>query len=313
MVNPHFDQNRVVWKDEYSGLYQPPVYHEQFEKQWRLALENMEYGETPGSSVSEAYIADRVYEWTGVRPGGGGFHDPGMGSRVLDERVDPDLIRGKKCLDLCCGMGRWTKVMQSIGAAEVLSTDLSASALASVSRFNPNTREVDLMTLPEQHPDLVGAFDFTNCWGVVHHTHDPLKAFQVAAGTVAPGGALYLMVYAPSGIHAQPLTNRQRKIFHAIDNVEERLAFVERVWRREWDWRYPLIDNLKNRAHNFLGRDKGYLLGVMDMLSPQYNWVIPRDTVFGWMRSAGFQEVIHLNHGQQNPCAHHVLGRNKTD
>ena len=39
VINPHFDEDRVVWKDEYSGLYHPVDYGAQFDDQWRLFLE----------------------------------------------------------------------------------------------------------------------------------------------------------------------------------------------------------------------------------------------------------------------------------
>lgn len=306
-MNPHFDEGLVVWKDEYSGRYSAPEYDSQFEKQWSLALQSMEWAETPGSSTQDPYIADRIYEWVGERPGGSGFHDPGMGSRKLDISVPRSLILGKKCLDLCCGVGRWTRVMQALGAGEVLSTDMSESALKGVSRYNANTRRVDLMTLPQEHPDMVGRFDFVNCWGVVMCTHDPRLAFANAAATVAPGGSLFIMAYAPEGLHGYRLTNVQRKIFHSL-NAEERLAFVDDVWSRKWDRRYPLVDNLLNVTRKLRGVERGYKIAVLDMLAPEYNWVIPLDTLKKWMTDAGFQQVLHLNHAEHKPCAYHVLG-----
>ncbi|WP_022663491.1 class I SAM-dependent methyltransferase [Paucidesulfovibrio longus] len=302
--------SETVWDDSYSGKYPPPQYEQQFELQWKLALEKEEFFQTPGSSTEEKYINDRVFEWTGVHPDGiDHFHDPSMGSRVMDVPVDPALIRGKKCLDLCCGHGRWTRVLQKLGAASVLSTDISQSALKATSRFNSNVRELDIMTLPD-HPEMHGQFDFTNFWGVAMCTHDPRLAFENAASTVAPGGSMYLMVYAPDGIHGTRLTGIQRKIFHSLNSVEKRLAFVDKVWAKKWDWRYPLMDNYQNLRFNMSGatEGRGHKIGVLDMLSPAYNWVITLDTVNNWMRKAGFQQVLHLNSKEKTPCAYHVLG-----
>jgi hypothetical protein len=50
--NPYFDENKVVWRDEYSGRYPPPPtgYDEQFNLQWKLALEGRsEYLDNPES------------------------------------------------------------------------------------------------------------------------------------------------------------------------------------------------------------------------------------------------------------------------
>ena len=37
--NPHFDDDRVVWNDVFSGEYHPVRYQEQFDEQWKLFLE----------------------------------------------------------------------------------------------------------------------------------------------------------------------------------------------------------------------------------------------------------------------------------
>lgn len=309
MKNPHFDENLVIWSDEYSGRYPPPEYSSQFELQWKIALEgNPEYYNGPGVNLDDHYIDDRIYEWTGHHPTGADSFDSSMGVRVLDHPLNADLIKGKKCIDIGCGMGRWTRTMMRLGAASVLSVDISDSALTSVKKYNPNARRVNIMEIPADHPDLVGRFDFANLWGVAMCTHDPLKAFISASSTVASGGALYLMVYAPEGLHGERLTNIQRRKFAELSTIEEKLAFVDRVHQRKWDRSYPLTENLKNLARNILRRPKGYKVGVLDMLHPFYNWVIPLDVIRGWMRKGGFREMIVLNENENPKCAYHVLG-----
>ena len=311
MLNPHFDQNRIVWRDEYSGQYEPPVYDDQFELQWKLALGgNEEYFNNPGTSTDSRYIDDRVYEWTGKHPTSeNGFYDPTMGSRVLDYPLDTDLIEGKRCVDIGCGMGRWTRTMQRVGAAEVLSIDISESAIESTRRFNDHIMKTDILKLPEQHPELREQFDFANLWGVAMCTHDPKTAFESAAFTVRPGGAIYLMVYAPDGSHNLPLTNVKRRKFHSLKGVEERLAFVDSVHARRWDADFPLIDNCKNVLRSLLGRHKGHKTGVLDMLEPFYNWVIPMGIIEEWMAGNGFGKVTVLNPHDKHNAAHHVLGQ----
>lgn len=310
MINPHFDQNRIIWKDEYSGLYEPPAYDQQFDLQWKIALEgNKEYFENPGTSTDDKYIEDRVFEWTGEHPTRAGYYDPSMGSRVLDKPLDKKLIKDKKCIDVGCGMGRWTRTMQYLGAYEVLSIDISENAIKSTSRFNSNTLRTNIMELPVNHPELEGQFDFVNFWGVAMCTHDPKKAFESAAFTVKPGGAMYLMVYAPEGIHGTRLTNAQRKKFHSLQSVEERLKFVDKVWSREWDSSYPLIDNILNVTRNIRGLPQGSKMAYLDLLEPFYNWVIPLEVIEGWMNNNGFEFQV-LNGGEKGKlrAAHHILG-----
>ncbi len=311
-VNPHFDHGRVVWDDSYSGLYQPPPtgYHDQFELQWKLAHERFgEYYKSPGSSIDDEYIDDRIYEWTGKHPKGGGFRDSTMAQRTLDRPLDPALIKDKSCIDIACGLGRWTKTMLRLGAKSVLSIDISQSALDSVSTFNKNVRRVNIVEIPAEQPDLVGKFEFGCFWGVAMCTHDPRKAFMSAASTIAPGGSLYLMVYAPEGLHGRGGVNTLRKTFHRELTSEERLPFVEKLYRRELDSRFPLSVNLYWTLMRLLGRpNRGRIIGFLDMLAPYYNWVIPLPVIRGWMKDAGFETVVYLNEFEKGRCAYHVLG-----
>ncbi len=310
VVNPHFAEDRVVWTDDLSGRYQPPPtpYSEQFDLQWKLALESHpQYASHPGADLDPDHIKDRVYEWTATRPDGGGFHDPSSQVRVLDHPLDPELIRDRDCVDLGCGMGRWTKTMLALGARSVLSIDASESAIRSVSSFNDRVLRVDIMELPTQHPELVGRFDFACFWGVAMCTHDPRKAFLSAAATVKPGGSMYLMAYAPEGIHGRPLTNLQRRAFHGLTTVQDRLAYVTHVYERRWDATYPLHENVKNKLRNLLRRPKGGALGVLDMLQPFYNWVIPLAVIEGWARDGGFATTRVLNESESPKAAYHVL------
>lgn len=311
--NPHFDEAKVIWSDEYSGKYGPPPtgYHKQFDLEWKLALEGRAgYFDNPGASTADEYIDDRVYEWTGVHPRAlTGFADTSMGVRRLDVPVDPGLIAGKRAIDIGCGLGRWTRTLLRLGAASVQAVDMSDSALKSVAQFTPHVTRADIMTIPKEHPEWVGAFDFANFWGVAMCTHDPLRAFLSAASTVKPGGAMYLYVYAPEGIHGMKLTNVQRRHFHDLSSVDERLRYVDQVYERRWQPQIPLRDNLKNAARRILGRPKGSKHGVLDLLQPFYNWVIPLEVVGGWSSKAGFRSHTLLNPNEPRRCGFHMLFR----
>ena len=297
-----------IWRDELSGRCPPPPsYAEEFELQWKLALDGRsDYYDHGGVSLDERHIADRVYEWTGHHPGPGA---PSPGIAPLDRPVDPAMIRGCECIDVGCGMGRWTKVMQALGARSVLSVNLSESALASVARFNPNVLRADIMTIPVHHPELVGRFDFANFWGVGMLTHDPLEAFLSAAATVRPGGAMFLMVYSPEGMGCLPEGVRKRRKFHALASVEAKLAYVDRVHARRWESDAPLAENLKNAGRNLLGRPRQPKIGLLDMLEPYYTWGISLDVIDGWMNAAGFERWELLNESTSWKGSYEVLGR----
>lgn len=302
--NPHFDDHRLVWLDEFSGIYEPIAYHDQFDDEWRLHLEGQRgFRDHSGTSTDESFIDDRIEELTGVRDHlarrrlGRRFPfvrlarslqrraaDSNVRARLrLKPRLPIDFARGRHCADLGCGAGRWTKTLQALGAS-VKSIDVSEHALRSVRRFNDDVERLDLFDVAARH-DLQSVFDLTICWGVIHHTHDPMRAFEIAASSVRPGGMLYVMVYAPT-FHASHFTYRVRR--HAFEHTRDPEARLR--------YAYELAETPDNAMNMF------------DMLSPFYNWAIPEYVAVEWFLRAGFTDVHLLNRGERQPAAHHLRG-----
>ena len=250
-----------------------------------------------GVETSDLYIRDRIAELTGVEnhvPITDGSdaqdvpEDRGVGGRLyLTPKFDIDFFKGKRCLDLGCGAGRWTKTLKTLGAT-VKSVDVSPAALESTRRFNDDVESLNLFDIIEGRPDLHEAFDFVLCWGVVMCTHDPKLAFQNVARTVKPGGTCYVMVYAPT-YHASPFVLENRKKYHReLKTNEERLELA-----------YALVDNKRNA------------INALDMLNTYYNWVIDEPTLRGWFSEAGFAEPTWLNEKEPYFCAYHMVGVKK--
>jgi 2-polyprenyl-3-methyl-5-hydroxy-6-metoxy-1,4-benzoquinol methylase len=302
--NPDFDDDRVIWNDAYSGVYAPVAYDQQFDDQWRLFLERkIGFCNHTGVDTSDEYIDDRICELTGVdnyllvrrwgafapvvskltgrtsrrerRAVGGRLH--------LDPKFPIDFFRGKRCLDVACGPGRWTRALMALGA-HVKAMDVSKHALESVRRYTDDVEHLNVFDIPLRH-DLQGAFDFVLGWGIIMHTHDPRLAFQNIAGTVRPGGSLYIAVYAPT-YHASEFVRHSRKRYHReFLTAEEKLQFV-----------YDLTNGYPENAINNL-----------DMLNTFYNWTINEATIEDWCLSNGFTSPVFLNQAEPNKCQHHVL------
>jgi len=306
--NPDFDDGLVIWSDEYSGRYQPVNYDQQFDDQWRLFLEGKRgFRDHTGVEISDPYIDDRIFELTGVsgvverRKFGplyplvvtwrrlfGMEQRRGVGGRLhLKPKFPLDYFKGKRCLDIGCGAGRWTRALMALGAS-VVSVDVSENALRSTRRFNPDTWRLDIFDIPTR-PDLHQAFDFTLCWGVVMCTHDPKRAFENVASTVRPGGSLYVMVYAPTYHSSDAVRAMRRKFHRECRTIEEKIDFVFQV-----------------------AEDPDNAINYMDMLNTFYNWTIPENVVHGWFRQNGFTDVVTLNKEEPHNAAWHVLGRKKT-
>jgi 2-polyprenyl-3-methyl-5-hydroxy-6-metoxy-1,4-benzoquinol methylase len=287
VINPHFDHQRVIWKDEYSGEYQPIDYRGEFDPQWKLFLEGQRgFTRHTGVETEDAWIDDRIYDLTGHRgvlvPADPTADRNTGGRQNLDLRFGIDYFRGKRCIDIACGAGRWTRAMLALGAC-VKSIDVSEHGLASVRRFNHDVERVNLFDIAHRR-DLHDQFDFALAWGVVMSTHDPAVAFANAARTVRPGGALYVMVYAPT-YHNSPNVLAHRAHYHKLRSAEEKLRYVYGV------------------AH-----DPSNAINCMDMLNPFYNWVVEEETIHGWFAQHGFVNVVTLNASEKEPVAYHVFG-----
>jgi 2-polyprenyl-3-methyl-5-hydroxy-6-metoxy-1,4-benzoquinol methylase len=303
--NPHFDDELFVWNDQYSGRYGSVPYPAQFDDQWRMFLERRPgFKDHTGVETSDAYIDDRIYELTGVR---GvlerrryGFGYPivqfyrrlmgadarrGVGGKLyLEPHFPLDFFEDKRCLDVGCGAGRWTRTLQALGA-KVKSIDVSEHALQSTRRFNADSERLDIFDLADRQ-DLHGVFDLTLCWGVVMCTHDPKGAFEHVAATVKPGGHLYVMVYAPTYHASEPVREMRRQFHRECKTIEDKIEFVFKV-----------------------AEDPNNAINYMDMLNTFYNWTIREETVHEWFRRSGFTNTVTLNKKEPNNCAWHVLGQ----
>ncbi|MFP6744739.1 MAG: class I SAM-dependent methyltransferase [Alphaproteobacteria bacterium] len=87
--------------------------------------------------------------------------------------------------------------------AEVVYLDLSEAALE-IAQARAEARQLDnLRFVQGSLLDLatldLGAFDYIDCCGVLHHLPDPAAGLASLAGALAPGGGMGLMVYGKLG------------------------------------------------------------------------------------------------------------------
>jgi 2-polyprenyl-3-methyl-5-hydroxy-6-metoxy-1,4-benzoquinol methylase len=138
------------------------------------------------------------YEWTtysSILPESKGQLERWLGPTTLAS------FRGKRVMDVGCGMGRNPYWYVDAGAASVLGVDMDDGSLAAA-RQNlapfANAR-VQKASAHELDPKVHGTFDRVTCIGVLHHLADPENALQKMWSCVAPGGDLVLWCYAKEG------------------------------------------------------------------------------------------------------------------
>jgi SAM-dependent methyltransferase len=138
------------------------------------------------------------YEWSAyaaVLPESKGQLERWLGPTTLAS------FRGKRVMDVGCGMGRNPYWFADAGAASVLGVDVDDASLA-MARKNlapfPNAR-VERASAHELDSAVHGTFDRVTCIGVLHHLAEPEAALRKMWSCVAPGGDLVLWCYAKEG------------------------------------------------------------------------------------------------------------------
>jgi SAM-dependent methyltransferase len=118
--------------------------------------------------------------------------------------------------------------------AEIVHLDLSAASIA-IAQRRAAIRKLDNIRWVQQSildiPTLgLGAFDYINCSGVLHHLADPDAGLRALRGALAPGGAIGLMVYASIGRTAiYQMQALLRLANRGVDDDKLRLAHAKEV------------------------------------------------------------------------------------
>jgi len=173
--------------------------------------------------------------------------------------LPPDFFKGKTCLDVGCGNGRYTYAMQRLGA-KVDCFDISERAVERAKVANPSAYVFDLMDLAP-YPK----YCFVLCWGVLHHLSDPKEGFRRVASQVRSAGMLHVMVYHRD---TQKVYQEGRMKWPKLSN-EERMALCKEM----------------------IGKHGGNLHGWWDAFNPEYNWSYEPGEIKGWFEEEGFREI----------------------
>jgi len=138
------------------------------------------------------------YEWStysSILPESRGQLERWLGPTTLAS------FRGKRVMDVGCGMGRNPYWYVEAGATHVVGVDMDDGSLAAARKnLAPfaNARVVKA-SAHELDPAVHGTFDRVTCIGVLHHLAEPENALRKMWSCVAPGGDLVLWCYAKEG------------------------------------------------------------------------------------------------------------------
>ncbi len=211
-------------------------------------------------------------------------------------------LHGQRVLEAGSGAGRFTEVLAASGAY-LVTFDYSSAVDANARNQAPSPRlhffQGDIFNIPLAK----ASFDKVVCLGVVQHTPDPQAAFRSLAKYVRPGGQLVIDAYTRNFAALlqwkyllRPITRRMRKetLYRLIEVVTPPLVPVARLLRRiagRFGARFvPIVEY----SHLGLASELNVqwaILDTFDMYSPAHDHPQSLESVTGWFREAGFEDI----------------------
>jgi SAM-dependent methyltransferase len=218
----------------------------------------------------------------------------------------PEMLAGKRVLDVGCGAGRFAEVALAAGA-RVVALDYSSAVDAARANLAPHPRLEVVQGDVYRLPFAPSSFDFVYCLGVLQHTPDVGGAFAALPAQLRPGGRLAVDLYPRLPLNAlwpkywlRPLTRRldPERLFRLVQRGVPVLLPVSRALGRlpgagsklrylvpvvSYEGVFPLSEaQLREWA----------LLDTFDMLAPAHDHPQSAATLRGWFEDAGLADVF---------------------
>lgn len=149
---------------------------------------------------------------------------------------------------LIAGCGTWQAAKYALcrPSARVCGLDVSTTSLKHTERLKRKYKlanlEVEQMPV-ESVAALDRRFDLIVCTGVLHHLADPDEGLRSLRSALKPGGAIYLMVYAPygrAGVYLLQEYGRKLGIGTSSQEINDLVAVIEALPQQ-----HPLVTLLR--------------------------------------------------------------------
>lgn len=247
---------------------------------------------------SDTYVDSFSLEWNIHRTT---QIDSVNGSRESEERFAKSLdfpleeLQGKLVLDVGCGAGRFAGVVLKYGGTVVgvdLSYAVDACNLNMGKHPNMHIIQADIFRLPLAEE----CFDLIYSLGVLHHTPNPRKAFELLIPHLKKGSKVTITLYAAynrayvlaSTFWRFLATRLPKKWLYILAHVAVPLYYLYRVpgfyhlgctlfpisMHPNWRWR---------------------VLDTFDWYSPTYQSYHTHYEVFQWIEGAGLKDIKVLD------------------
>mgnify|MGYP002631232317 CR=1 FL=1 len=186
----------------------------------------------------------------------------------MDNSNSHNSLSKKICLDVGCGIGRWTYAMQQLDSKRVDSFDISPEAVKLCKKINPNAHVFNISNLT-----INPNYDFVFSFGVLHHNKDPRKSFSKIASQVKKGGKLHIMVY-------------DKKFDSDYDGYRGKTCI-----KKNEEWIKLSFEEKIEICKNKVKTMGGGIHFWFDALNPKYNWSFEPNEIKKWFEEEGFIQI----------------------
>lgn len=167
---------------------------------------------------------------------------PWVRAQVFSEHLHRYLsviehCQSKSVLDIACGEGYGSALIEKNGASQVVGVDISQDIVERAQRIYGNEQlsfKVGNLCDPLEFAD--NAFDVITCFETIEHISKHEEAMDELARVLKPGGLL--VISTPEKSHpasvnsSNPFHEKELYEHEFVELVEERLPFVKRTYQR---------------------------------------------------------------------------------
>lgn len=252
-------------------------------------------GGVPRFVEDELYVQNFGFEWNLHARTQLDRDDSDESERAFRDKTGftPEMLAGKRVLDVGCGMGRFTDVASRWGAT-VVGIDLSRAVEAAQRnvgrRPNVHIAQANVFALPFADE----TFDFIFSIGVLHHTPDTRAAFDRLPKLLRTNGKIAVWLYSkyrvwhPDELYRRITPRLPKKLLHALSHVAVPLYHLDRtpvVGRFAY---YVLPISMHPKA-------EWRVLDTFDWYSPKYQWKHTSEEVIPWFEEQGLTDIRVLD------------------
>jgi SAM-dependent methyltransferase/uncharacterized protein YbaR (Trm112 family) len=202
--------------------------------------------------------------------------------------------RHQTWLEVGCGVGITTQQSQDLSQTDAVGIDLSLATLKATRQFGDNPFLHFAQASAFALPFAAKSFDLLYSRGVLHHTYSTRSAFSSMQAACRPGGLLYLWVYGPGSINANPvrvgLYVSERVLRSVLSRLPSALATLALTPMAA---AYLAFNAFRRRQHSGV---QTYTFGralhaARDRFTPRFAHRQSAEEVMSWFREAGFHDV----------------------